>query len=567
MARRISLCGLAAACVIALSGSALAARELVGHKAPEISISGKLNFSGALSLKASRGQVVLLEFWATWCPPCRATIPHLQKLHKAYRGKGLRIISISAEKGGTIRPFVRRQGGKMAYPIGFDRSRRTSSTYGISTIPSAFLIDTKGVVIWQGHPLQLKNQQIEEALEQVDPKALQASGGSAQIQWKVFHLQDGAKVVGRRLGSMGKITFIKTKEGKTQRVQTSDILKTEDQPATAEPAGGSAVKKGRAEEGAFQEIRELAGKRVHYSGDRDKYKQDLRQKYADTVAQADRFLAKYPQSAHRWQAAFWKADAAVRGSFFDNDEAKRGEGIALLETMLTAGAPADLASRAHLLLSYVKAASGASKALDHAKQAAETATDDDVATQAYYQLGGLYQGQDNIDQAKAAYQTLIDKYPRSGMAKTAKNKLKALSIVGTEMTDLKFTALDGSQVDIASYKGKVVLIDFWATWCGPCLAEMPNVKKAYEAHRSEGFEIIGISLDESKDKVEDYLREQGISWPQYFDGKGWKNKISTSYGISSIPATFLLDRKGVVKYVNIGGRRLEEAVKELLAEK
>jgi thiol-disulfide isomerase/thioredoxin len=129
--------------------------------------------------------------------------------------------------------------------------------------------------------------------------------------------------------------------------------------------------------------------------------------------------------------------------------------------------------------------------------------------------------------------------------------------------DLKFTAVDGRAVDLSALRGKVVLIDFWATWCGPCVGEVPNVVSTYQKYHDQGFEIVGISLDEDKDALQSFTASKGMTWPQYFDGQGWKNAISSSFEIHSIPAMWLVNKQGML--VTMDGRNdLEGQVAKLV---
>ncbi|HZY86294.1 MAG TPA: TlpA disulfide reductase family protein, partial [Gemmataceae bacterium] len=96
--------------------------------------------------------------------------------------------------------------------------------------------------------------------------------------------------------------------------------------------------------------------------------------------------------------------------------------------------------------------------------------------------------------------------------------------------DIKYTSVDGRAVDLSKLRGKVVLVDFWATWCGPCVAELPNVRAVYDRYHAQGFEVVGISLDHSRDKLAEYVKEKQVPWPQVFfdeEGKrGWANPLA-----------------------------------------
>jgi peroxiredoxin len=155
------------------------------------------------------------------------------------------------------------------------------------------------------------------------------------------------------------------------------------------------------------------------------------------------------------------------------------------------------------------------------------------------------------------------------VAADARRQLETIQVqrkYAKDPLDLKFKAIDGTEVDLAKLRGKVVLLDFWAAWCGPCRLEVPNVVATYKQLHKDGFEIVGISLDKDKDKLIDFTNQAEMTWPQYFDGKMWSNEISSRFGINAIPAMWLVDKKGLVRFTEIRGSDLAVQVKKLLAE-
>lgn len=139
---------------------------------------------------------------------------------------------------------------------------------------------------------------------------------------------------------------------------------------------------------------------------------------------------------------------------------------------------------------------------------------------------------------------------------------------GSEYLDkplpIKFTAMDGREVDLAAMKGKVVLINFWNSESGPCGFETPILNDLYKKSHDAGLEIVGINLDKDKSKVEQFIKEQQLSWPQYFDGKGSDNQFAKQFGIQSLPTLWLIDKDGTLLDIN-ARQSLVAKVKLLMA--
>ena len=201
-------------------------------------------------------------------------------------------------------------------------------------------------------------------------------------------------------------------------------------------------------------------------------------------------------------------------------------------------------------------------------------------------LGLAYDRISEHDKADAIYEKLTNhsKYQTGKYAATAqqlleqdRNERKGELVSSSEASqsqslnqfinkpapDFQVTDLMGETLSLAQYRGQVVLLDFWATWCGPCIAEMPNVKRTYEKYKDQKFQIVGISLDNSTAPLEAYIEKEGIAWRQYLDSGA---KVSLLYNVRAIPSTFLIDGAGIIRKVNLRGYALESAVADLVRE-
>ena len=181
---------------------------------------------------------------------------------------------------------------------------------------------------------------------------------------------------------------------------------------------------------------------------------------------------------------------------------------------------------------------------------------------------------DDLEGAKKAWQAAKDVFADVNGAQQivgmAEASLKGIEQIGHDPTEFPDDAkdLDGKLVTLADFKGKVLLIDFWATWCGPCRAEMPNVVRAYERFHDKGFEIVGISHDRphEADKVREFVTAKKMPWRQvYYPDE--HNKVATAYEVNGIPHTVLIGRDGKIIRVGLRGDGLQKALEKLFPTK
>lgn len=178
-----------------------------------------------------------------------------------------------------------------------------------------------------------------------------------------------------------------------------------------------------------------------------------------------------------------------------------------------------------------------------------------------------YAGAFDLERQKA----LVEKIP-AGLTDERINKLKThietseKTAVGQKYIDFSMQTPEGETVSLSSFisKNKYTLIDFWASWCGPCRKEMPNVVAAYNEFKAKGFGIVGVSLDENAEQWKEAIKALNITWPQMSDLKGWSNEGAKLYGVNSIPATVLVDQDGTIIARNLRGEDIKAKLSELL---
>lgn len=171
----------------------------------------------------------------------------------------------------------------------------------------------------------------------------------------------------------------------------------------------------------------------------------------------------------------------------------------------------------------------------------------------------LYFGEQFINEYKDAAPTVATSI------KEVIDREKAF-MMGGEAPDFSQNTPEGEELNLKDLRGKVVLVDFWASWCGPCRRENPNVVKLYEKYKDKGFEILGVSLDRDKKRWLQAIEQDNLTWQHVSDLKGWQNAVAKQYGVSSIPYTLLLDKDGKIIGKKLRGSALENKLEEIFSD-
>jgi peroxiredoxin len=248
--------------------------------------------------------------------------------------------------------------------------------------------------------------------------------------------------------------------------------------------------------------------------------------FADHAAVADRYLASYPDGAVRPLAQIVATMARAQAGQFDAALAR------FKELMNGLGKP---------------------EQEEFAANFADTLAGSATAAGAY-------------TVARQVYETLLARYDQSP---TLRQKIRAdlarLDMVGKPAPNVVARDIQGGTVRLADLRGKYVLIDFWATWCAPCVAELPRLQAAYTRYHEAGFEIVGVSLDESKSAVVDFARSRKTPWRQIHNAGAGADLVE-AFGVNTIPATFLIDPQGIITRLELRGPVLDQALAKLFKD-
>jgi len=552
-----------------------AAHRLRGLGQP-IDVKGRTAAGEDFDLKALRGKVVLLDFWATTCIPCIAEFPKLRHLKDVLQPHGFEIVGICMD-GNKERLHQILEHSKVSWITLFDEDVKgfrhpIAVKYGISKAPSLILLDADGNILMEG-----KKDEIYARIYELFP-SVQASTFSYESSRE--ETTEASNMV------MASLKKEQAEKNKPADLQVKAPMKTPPHQGTDSPEKGFTAKElyAKASQAQFSGLnqRVLPGN------------EEL-QAYVDTLSseQQDEFFT----------AKLIEARTLNRLALELNPEAELRKDVLNMQRMLleklyerdTPGAFDEL-KQLHNLAEQDESPAirkavpswKVSKGLTMLRKASPEEQDAVLAPITEMLLGSdpndeellvtssiyvinirKYAGEEKFNEVNQ----VLSEHFQKPVEKAFSERLKAIkrqhSIVHTlpgKPLEVSGKTVSGEDFNLEDLKGKVVLVDFWATWCVPCRAEFPNMRKLHEAYQQYGFEIVGISIDEDRDRLLSFLEESDLPWIVLHDTEHERNPIAVKYGISSIPRMILVDSTGKVISVEARGKELLRLLAERYPE-
>jgi len=366
----------------------------------------------------------------------------------------------------------------------------------------------------------------------------------------------------------------------TARADEPDEAKTEGGEPDSEASNADPFELPQGDAAALVEFIEGLRNRRPKGNSREEMIENFKKSNSAVLAAAEKLLSAKSEDKQRAVAVEAKLEALARLNQLG--EASAHEQLLKFAEELKAGDDADLAKQAEAVLLQLRIrklmmgeTEGAEELVAEVTRQLAAEPDNMQTARLAMGVGQALEYSGNTDKlAVDAYRGFADILAKSSNPEIAQfatqleGVIRRLRLMGNPI-EIEGTLLDGTKFDQVSLKGKVVLVDFWATWCGPCIAELPNVLDNYKKYHDKGFEVIGISLDNSRDDLEGFLKENELPWPILFeddsdDAKGWSNPMAAKYGISGIPTVILVEANGNVVSLNARGEKLGELLEKLL---